>query len=409
MRRLSLLIAALALVLAGLPIAAANASDGPPRLRLDVTGWQRTAAPLPDAGDGIGPGSYLLIELDAPGEDEDGTYICTANFVWRDTSAVYLGAAGHCFLPSDEEKAIGANPWVTRVEVCVGSCAFGGQLGAVLNGEFVDLGDAVYARQHAPGDEDNQIGHDFGLVVIPSAQLELVRPEMPVWGGPTGESATSGLVCHYGNGVGMGETFTTKARSGVRTTELLTEDGWEAEILINGGDSGSAINMCDPGGEGLVGTDALGIITHGVVVPGVPIGWGTKVSEAKAMVLSDWKHAIDLVLAGEAVSGGSGGGTGGGTGENAAPTASFQTSCDGSTCTFDGTGSSDPDNNITSYVWDFGDGASATGATVTHAYGGSRTETYTVQLAVRDEGGATDAATGTVSCSGRGKSRACSV
>lgn len=35
---------------------------------------------------------------------------------------------------------------------------------------------------------------------------------------------------------------------------------------------------------------------------------------------------------------------------------------------FDGTGSVDPDDDITSYEWDFGDGSTATGAEVTHTY-----------------------------------------
>ena len=55
---------------------------------------------------------------------------------------------------------------------------------------------------------------------------------------------------------------------------------------------------------------------------------------------------------------------------------------------FDASGSNDPDGSIASYVWDFGDSNSNTGAQVTHTYaaGGS----YFVTLTVTDNGGATD-------------------
>ncbi len=52
--------------------------------------------------------------------------------------------------------------------------------------------------------------------------------------------------------------------------------------------------------------------------------------------------------------------------------------------TFDGTGSSDPDGTIVSYVWDFGDGATGTGAQPTHAYAAAGV--YTVSLTVTDDG-----------------------
>ena len=50
---------------------------------------------------------------------------------------------------------------------------------------------------------------------------------------------------------------------------------------------------------------------------------------------------------------------------------------------FDGSGSYDPDGSITSYEWDFGDGANATGAYPTHIY--TAAGTYTVALTVYDD------------------------
>jgi|GEM_PF-1397825 len=92
---------------------------------------------------------------------------------------------------------------------------------------------------------------------------------------------------------------------------------------------------------------------------------------------------------------------GGGGGGNEAPTASFSTDVStpepGEDVTFDGSGSSDPDGSIASYEWDFGDGSTATGQSVTHSY--SSSGDYTVTLTVTDDGGASDSASTTVSVS----------
>ena len=58
------------------------------------------------------------------------------------------------------------------------------------------------------------------------------------------------------------------------------------------------------------------------------------------------------------------------------------------TVSFDGRGSSDPDGEITSYEWDFGDGSTASGATVQHTYASDGI--YTVTLNVTDDFGAYD-------------------
>jgi PKD repeat protein len=54
---------------------------------------------------------------------------------------------------------------------------------------------------------------------------------------------------------------------------------------------------------------------------------------------------------------------------------------------FSGSGSSDGDGGIVSYVWDFGDGATGMGFDVIHSY--SATGTYQVTLTVTDSGGLT--------------------
>jgi PKD repeat protein len=80
---------------------------------------------------------------------------------------------------------------------------------------------------------------------------------------------------------------------------------------------------------------------------------------------------------------------------NMAPVASFTVDCSGPTCTFDASGSSDPDGTIASYVWSFGDGTvTGGGATMTHAYA---TGTFSVSLIVADNGGAVGTALRTLS------------
>ncbi len=85
---------------------------------------------------------------------------------------------------------------------------------------------------------------------------------------------------------------------------------------------------------------------------------------------------------------------GGGGGEPGVPSASFTENCSNLTCSFDGTGSTDPDGSIASYAWTFGDGQSGSGASPSHTYGAAGT--YDVTLTVTDNEGNTDSATRSV-------------
>ena len=71
----------------------------------------------------------------------------------------------------------------------------------------------------------------------------------------------------------------------------------------------------------------------------------------------------------------------------ASPIAAAEIVCAGLECSFDGSGSSDPDGWLTDWSWDFGDGNTAAGESATHAYAAGGT--YSVTLTVTDNRGNT--------------------
>jgi PKD repeat protein len=72
---------------------------------------------------------------------------------------------------------------------------------------------------------------------------------------------------------------------------------------------------------------------------------------------------------------------------NQPPSAAFTPSCTQLACSFDASASSDPDGSISSYAWTFGDGSTGTGPIATRTY--TTAGTFTVQLTVTDNAGAT--------------------
>ncbi|WP_410585809.1 S8 family serine peptidase [Amycolatopsis sp. lyj-108] len=79
------------------------------------------------------------------------------------------------------------------------------------------------------------------------------------------------------------------------------------------------------------------------------------------------------------------------------PTAAFTGRCASDVCTFDASASSDEEGAITGYTWNFGDGATATGKTASHAYP-NVAKNYTVTLTVSDGKQQTASASRNVRC-----------
>lgn len=236
------------------------------RPRVDLDGWsdESTVVPLhlvtPEAASNIGTGSALVITI-----PDEGRFGCTANFVWEDGSTLYLGSAGHCFLPGARKATHGPGADYdasgVRVIVCIEDCE-GNFRSNLLVGTWTELGRVAYARQTTEGG-DEQVGHDFGVVEIPSELASLVRLTMPVWGGPDGthpelESGEPG--CHYGHGLVAGETVLTKGRAGLGGGS--DHKFWMGDFLGSFGDSGSGLVACEADDLGLHGRGAVGVLTH---------------------------------------------------------------------------------------------------------------------------------------------------
>lgn len=287
----------------------------------------REGPPVPAPSDGIGPGTPILTYAG------NTVGVCTANYVWEDQHGNhYLGAAGHCFFVGDDDGKTathgpGADMLDTshiEVRACIAECMFGGAnflvdgaLGSPVGefvGDIVTLGGVAYARQGP-----QTYGEDFGLVHIPEAMYDFIRPEMPVWNGPvdawtpptTDLEILGNPTFVYGNSVGYGETFVTKARAGTWTFEPSDYPGaWVSDLPAAQGDSGSAVNFGarTDASEVVQSRDAMGILTH---LFGHPITAGTTVQKAVTMA-TEAGLAIDFLREGETRGGGGGGGGGGG-------------------------------------------------------------------------------------------------
>jgi PKD repeat protein len=72
---------------------------------------------------------------------------------------------------------------------------------------------------------------------------------------------------------------------------------------------------------------------------------------------------------------------------NVLPVASFTSACNGLTCSFNASGSTDADGTIASYAWELGDQTMGSGMTLAHSY--AVPGTYTVTLTVTDNTGGT--------------------
>ncbi|WP_405059000.1 S8 family serine peptidase [Kribbella sp. NBC_01505] len=79
------------------------------------------------------------------------------------------------------------------------------------------------------------------------------------------------------------------------------------------------------------------------------------------------------------------------------PKASFTVQCQWAVCSFNGSGSTDPDNDIASYAWNFGDGKTGSGVNASNTYGNAQ-KTYTAELKVTDRAGLSSTVSKQIQC-----------
>ena len=186
---------------------------------------------------------------------------CTANFVFTDGTAVYLGQAAHCSgmgaaIATDGcDQAADPLPIGTPVEI-VGfdGESYRGTLAYSSWNTMLDGGET---------DEDTCAYNDFALVRIDPADHDAVNPSLPYWGGPDGTRTTATDfgedVYTYGN---SGLRFGASTLSPKSGTSLGTHDsGWTHTIYTATpgipGDSGSAVLDAEGAALGILVTVAL--------------------------------------------------------------------------------------------------------------------------------------------------------
>lgn len=151
------------------------------------------AAILPTASPAWAPASSATIHPGVQVFTAGGQ--CTANFVFEEGSAVYLGQAAHCAGTGGQTEtdgcASGSLPLGTPVEVMgasrPGTLAYSSWVTMQANGET---------------NPDACAYNDFALIRIDPADVGNVNPSVPGFGGPTGVGAAGGFgstVYSYGN------------------------------------------------------------------------------------------------------------------------------------------------------------------------------------------------------------------
>jgi len=164
---------------------------------------------------------------------------CTANFVFSDSSNVYIGQAAHCAGTGGNTATNGCTsaslPLGTPVTVT----------GASKPGTLVY---SSWLTMQAQGETDANTCqyNDLALVQLDPSDVANVNPTIPHWGGPDG-IATSGttageLVYSYGNSELRGGVTQLSPKTGVSLGD--SGNGWSHDVLTVTpgipGDSGSA-------------------------------------------------------------------------------------------------------------------------------------------------------------------------
>lgn len=232
-RRRIAVLASLALAVVGLSFAASPGAQA-----------QAAYAPADEAT--IRPGVQMIT---------DGAQ-CTANFIFEDATATYIGYAAHC---------AGAGGAATDTDGCIAPSLEPGQPVEIEGAD--NPGTLAYSSwdtMQAVGERDPNACqyNDFALVRVHPDDVDAVNPSVPHWGGPTalGDETPAGSTVHsYGNsGLRLGISLLSP-KTGLSLG--TTADGWThpTYTVTPGipGDSGSGLLDAEGRAVGVLSTLAL--------------------------------------------------------------------------------------------------------------------------------------------------------
>ncbi|HEU4944099.1 MAG TPA: serine protease [Solirubrobacterales bacterium] len=189
---------------------------------------------------------------------------CTANFVYEDASAVYLGQAAHCSGTGGQTETNGCTsaslPLGTPVQVNGAS-----RPGTLVYNSWLTM------QANGEANPDACAYNDFALIRLDPADVGKVNPSVPGFGGPTGVGSVGGLgstVYSYGNSELRGGITKLSPKQGI----LIQNEGngWSHVVvtLTPGipGDSGSGFLNGSGGAIGVLSTLQLAPLpaTNGV-------------------------------------------------------------------------------------------------------------------------------------------------
>jgi hypothetical protein len=180
---------------------------------------------------------------------------CTSNFVYQDSSNVYLGQAAHCSGTGAATETDGCDsaslPLGTPVEIDgaahPGTLVYNSWLSMQANGET---------------DADTCAFNDLALIRIDPADVGSVNPSVPGFGGPTGVGSWGGAgstVYTYGNSSLRGGVTALSPKQGLVVQNAPS--GWSHDVYTASpgipGDSGSGFLNTNGGAIGVLSTVQL--------------------------------------------------------------------------------------------------------------------------------------------------------
>lgn len=180
---------------------------------------------------------------------------CTANFVYQDSSNVYLGQAAHCSGTGSSTDTNGCDsgslPIGTPVDVT----------GADHPGTLV-YNSWLTMQSRGEADADTCAFNDLALIKLDPADVGKVNPSVPQFGGPTGVGDWGGpasTVYSYGNSELRGGVTALSPKAGLVVQG--TPSGWSHDVytVTPGipGDSGSGFMNATGGAIGILSTVQL--------------------------------------------------------------------------------------------------------------------------------------------------------